>query len=232
VTKPDEQDAHIRDAQSDRQHRSLWRLGLVGVIVGGVGSVATVAALFGFGSSGSDDHASDADTMAVATSPASVPGATAPISTTSAVRTPFEYLSALAPLAGTGNLTVLPRDFRKNPAYARAIAIQCPSNNSGDKVREVTYSLRGRYTEFTATVQPDFTAEPDSHAHVFAVAAYRETDGTLTRRPVGQQLGATGTLSAPITADLEGAVEFTLQVRCEHPQGVVIISDGQLTRTS
>jgi hypothetical protein len=202
----------------------MWWLTFAGIAVTAVGSLAAAMALFGVGGAERPDPGTQADPPR-GTSPAAEPsGKSAPAAPS------FTYLSTVLPQAGAGNLISLPRDLRDDPAYARAVAVGCPSNGSTDKVREVTYPLRGRYLDFSATVRPAFTTEPDSRAHVFAVATYQEADGTVTRRAVGQQLGAAGTTTGPIEADIEGAVQLTLRVKCEHPEGMVIISDGRLIR--
>ena len=198
--------------QSARQHRQMWWLGVVGVLVTAAGSVAAVLA---------------------------VPGKQPDVRVEGRMETPpgtstggpraTVYVSTLRPETGASNLVALPRSLRNDPTYARAIAIRCPSNNSSDRMREITYSLRGRYLDFTARIEPFFATEPDSRVHVFAVAGRVERDGTLTRRQVGEQLDATGRAGAPLSAPVDGAAQLTLRVKCETPDGIVIVSDGHMT---
>jgi hypothetical protein len=144
----------------------------------------------------------------------------------------FTFLSTISPQAGAANLAELPRDLRDDPAYGRAIVITCPSNNSSDKLREVTYSLRGNYLDFTAVVKPVFKSYPDARAHVFVLAVRKQPDDRLVRTAAGEQLNATGQSTGPLAAEVEKADAMAIQVRCDHPDGVVIISDARLVRSS
>ena len=51
---------------------------------------------------------------------------------------------------------------------------------------------------------------------------------TLRTRAVHNATTAT---PASFTADLEGAEEVTVKVRCGHPEGVVILTGARLTRS-
>jgi hypothetical protein len=133
------------------------------------------------------------------------------------------YLDSQAAQAGAANLTALPSDLRGTPGYDQPVAVSCPTNQNGDQVREVTYSLRGRYRAFSATVRPYFGKHPDSRAHVYAIGGFKDRDGTVTRREQGRQLGATAAVPAPLTATVERAETLTLQVQCEDPDGVVVL---------
>jgi hypothetical protein len=138
------------------------------------------------------------------------------------------YLAELSPQSGGANLAELPRALNGKAGYGHLIVVRCPTNQSDDKVRAVTYPLRGRYLDFSATVRPYDTAVPDGHAYVTAVAGFKERDGTLTRQTAGTQFGATAAGAAPLSATVERAEELTIQVRCESPQGVVVLSDAKL----
>jgi hypothetical protein len=141
------------------------------------------------------------------------------------------YLADLGPPSGGANLAALPRALKGKAGYDHPIVVQCPTNQSDDKVRTVTYLLRGRYLDFAAAVRPYYTGEPDAHTYVTAVSGVKERDGTLTRRTAGSQLGATMAAPAPLAAAVDGVEEFTIQVRCESPQGVVVLTDASLTPT-
>jgi hypothetical protein len=123
----------------------------------------------------------------------------------------------------------MPRALAGQPDYPQPVAIACPSNQSGDQVREVTYLIRGRYVDFTGTVRPYFRTMPDARANVFIIAGFKERDGTLTRQERGRQLTATMQAPAPLAASVEGAEQLTLQIACEEPDGVVVIVDAALT---
>lgn len=138
------------------------------------------------------------------------------------------HLDTLAAQAGGANLVALPRELHDQPGYNRPVIVQCPSNENNDKVREVNYLLRGRYLTFSAMVRPFFATEQDAAAHVSVLAAVRERDGTLTWTARGNQFQAAMDRPAPVTADVEGAQEMSLQVRCEHPEGLIILTDAVL----
>jgi hypothetical protein len=148
---------------------------------------------------------------------------------TPAVPTPV-LLDTEAPQSGKANLTGLPRALANLAGYDHPIVVTCPTNQNDDQVREVTYLLRGRYLDFSATVRPYSTSRPDARANVYAIAGYRERDGTLTRQEKGRQLTAAMSAPKPLTASVERAEELTLQVRCEEPDGVVVLVGAGLTR--
>jgi hypothetical protein len=144
------------------------------------------------------------------------------------------YLNAQAPQSGKSYLVGLPRSLNGQPGLDHPVVVRCPTNQNDDQVHEVTYPLGGRYLTFSATVRPyvdpdqDPKPLPDSRATVFAIAGYRERDGTLTRQNKGRQEVATVTTPGPLTASVEGAEELTLQVRCEDPRGVVVLAGAVL----
>jgi hypothetical protein len=139
------------------------------------------------------------------------------------------YLADLSPQSGGGNLTVMPRALKGKAGYDHPIVVQCPTNQSDDKVRTVTYLLRGRYLDLAATVRPFYTGEPDARTFVTVVAATRERDGMLTRRTAGTQFAATMAAPARLAAAVDGAEEVTIQVQCEWPQGMVVLADASVT---
>lgn len=201
----------------------MWWLTVVGLLIAAVGSVAGVLALFPDRTPSVDATLSPVPGVTVG--PAT-PGTPATLPSTTPAET---FLSTLTPQAGMNNLVKVPQPFRADPAYGRAIAVQCPSNQNDDKLREVTYQVRGRYLSLAAVIQPSFLTHADAQVHVFVIAAYRQLDGTLDRREVGSQFGATGELTQPLRAGFDGAEELTIRVRCEDPDGVVIVQDARLT---
>ncbi|GAA1827870.1 hypothetical protein GCM10009682_53820 [Luedemannella flava] len=131
-----------------------------------------------------------------------------------------------------GQVAKLPRAFAGKAGFDGAVTVACPSNESDQPVREVTYLLHGRYLDLSATIQPSF-ADPDFRGQVTVDGVWRNPDGTVTRRTVG---GATtdGRATAALAGalDVEGAEKLVLVVDCDVPTGVVIIKDGRLTRVS
>ncbi|GAA4454576.1 hypothetical protein GCM10023170_046400 [Phytohabitans houttuyneae] len=114
--------------------------------------------------------------------------------------------------------------------YPHPVVIDCPTNQSDDKVREVTYELRGRYRTLSATVRPHYEEYPDSVTYVTAVGGFPQRDGVLSRREVGRQQFATMASPQALTAEVHGAAEVTIQIRCESPDGVVVLESARLTR--
>src|SRR5688500_10706430 len=155
---------------------------LIGTVITAIGATAALGSWLGWGASGEPAGGSSQVGAGVASGPvsAATTGAAPP------PNAPFEFLSTLSPTAGAVNLAQLPRAIRDDPAYARAIAISCPSNQSNDESREVTYPLRGRFVELSATVRPYLEHDAQARSFVYAVAVHKELDGTLTKREVGQ----------------------------------------------
>lgn len=142
---------------------------------------------------------------------------------------PPTFLDTLGPQIGQANLVELPRTLRGQPGYDHPVAIRCPSNQNDDQVTTVNYLLRGRHLDFSTDVRPYFTTQPDAQAQVFALIGVRQRDGSLTQTQQGYQYEATMTRPAPLTANVEGAEELILRVRCEHPEGMIILVNAQLT---
>jgi hypothetical protein len=198
----------------------MWRLTFVGIVVTAAVSVATFAGGYLIPGSSDGDPGRDGahDPSRPTSVRASAPGGPAPPAGV--------FLSSLDMTTGNANVTALPPVLRADPEFVRPVAISCPTNESNDKVREVAYSLRGRYSRFTGTVRPWFRTDPDARAQVATIAVVRQRDATVRRVPVGPAWEATGRQDQPVTAEVTGAEELTLQVRCERPDGVVIISHG------
>jgi hypothetical protein len=199
------------------------RWGLIAAAVGVV--VALLAWLFPDINSGEQTTPTGAGATTAA---APATGGTTTAGTTNP--SDLTYLDALAAQQGKFNLVGLPRALSGQPDYPHPVVITCPTNQNDDQVREVTYPLRGRYVGFSATVRPYFADQPDTRTNVYAIAGYLERDGTLTLREKGRQLTATMGAPAPLTASVDGAEELTIQVRCEEPDGVVVLVAPGLTR--
>lgn len=220
------------------ERRRMSRPEKIGVAVAVIGVIVALAAwLFPFqamnGGDGSPDQAGTPAGQSPSPAPnaADVVGATTQAPGGSAAPAPAAiHLTGLTPLAGRENIVELPRDLRGRPGYEHAVVVSCPSNQSDDKVRTVTYQLRGRYLDFAGTVQPHFGTDREAPARVRAMAGYRERDDTMTREVRGSQFNASMAATAPLEADVERAEELTLQVECGHPDGVVILTDARLLR--
>ncbi|GIF12080.1 hypothetical protein Ate01nite_21120 [Actinoplanes teichomyceticus] len=141
-------------------------------------------------------------------------------------------LDALDVAAGHANLAPVPPAVRDRPGFKdRPIAISCPSNQTGDLTREVTWLLRGRYLDFRADVHPYYPAGTDTAAatYVFAVTGTRRKTGDLTTAEAGRQQSATVTSAKPLTGGVGGAERLTIRVRCGNPNGVVVLTGATVT---
>ena len=211
--------------------------GLSGVIV------MLGAWLFPFSPTNGPSAAGNSPTTAVSSMPSPTVATTTPDPTTtrtadagsaapptpSGVPDEVVYLSGLAPQSGGANLTVLPRTLRGQPGYQHAVVIACPTNQSDDKERSVTYLLRGRYLDLSGTAVPAFSGDREATARVTVLTGLRERDDTMTWR---EQTARNSTMDKPagVTAEVAGAEELTLRVQCSHPEGVVVLADIRLTR--
>jgi hypothetical protein len=141
------------------------------------------------------------------------------------------YLNTLTPEEGRRYIAPLPDDLRRSPEHAHTLAMTCPSNETGDKVRELTYPLHQRYLALAGTVTARFPppASPtEPQVELASIANERQRDGTL--RAIGSESRrATASRPSPITMDLQGAEKLILRISCELPGGVVILADARLT---
>lgn len=200
----------------------MWRLNVVVLLVTIVG--VTVAVLTYLGLRPSDAQKGGA-------APGSTVSGTARTSTGPAV-VPAGNAVALSDLplqAGAANLVALPKALRDDAAFAGSLAINCPTNQSNDKSREVTYLLRRQHSEFTARIQSNFPSDPTLRATLTAIGGFKERDGTVTRRELAGAL-APGGQWATFSADVERVEELTLRAQCDEPGGVVIVNGGQVSR--
>jgi hypothetical protein len=212
--------------------REMRRAEKIGIWLGAVTLVATSAIAIGawWWPQDAEPAGSGTERTGAFTTPGPDPAAPATTTAAPAAGNPkTTYLADLGPQSGGANLATLPRALKGKAGYDRPIVVQCPTNQSDDKMRTVTYPLRGRYLDFAATVRPYYAGEPDTRTYVTAVSGVKERDGTLTRRTAGTQFGATMAVPAPIAAAVDGAEELTIQVQCESPEGVVVLTNASLT---
>jgi hypothetical protein len=209
----------VRSRQLSRAERWGIMVAVVGVVV------AVLAWWFPRSADGPPDPVASGAVSVPSTGPRP---ATAGPTGTGQPAAAVTYLNSQTAQAGAANLTALPRDLRNVPGYDQPVAVSCPTNQNGDQVREVTYSLRGRYLTFSATVRPYF-ADAASRAPVYAIGGFKERDGTVTKRELGRQLAATKAVPAPLSASVEHAETLTVQVECEDPDGVVVLVLAGLT---
>lgn len=140
------------------------------------------------------------------------------------------YAATLTPVSGA--LAKLPTTLHGQPGYGHPLVIDCPTNQTADKLRNVSFPLTRRYRSFTATVRPYYRLATDrpAAAQVTVLVGTRQVDDTVRTEQRGQR-AATMDAPAPVTADVEGGDELTLRVRCDVPDGVVVLVDAALTPT-
>jgi hypothetical protein len=220
-------------SQTRRRPSVATMLAVAGLVVAVVGVMVALAQWLNPRSpkDGADPAAVSTAGPSAGASGSATGGTVSPSSTGSAAPQtgpPFDYIDSLE--RESGDVAALPRQLKGKPGYDRAIVIACPTNQSSDKTREVTWLLHGRYLDLQATARPYFTADPQSATRVVVVAVTRERDGTLTRRQVGTQADATGRRTGPLSADVAGAEKLTVQVQCYDPRGWIILTDPRVTR--
>ncbi|MEH1013410.1 hypothetical protein V6U90_09885 [Micromonospora sp. CPCC 206060] len=141
------------------------------------------------------------------------------------------YLDALNPETGAGYLRPLPRALA-DAGLTHPVTVACPSNNTGDRARSVSYPLRRRYLDFSVTLRPHFAAPEDreSVVRVTAVVGVKQVDDTMTRQVRGTRSASSASPSQPLTFPVEGADELVLTIECDVPDGHVVLVGAELTR--
>lgn len=179
-------------------------------------------------SSDQSGQTSEQTTGGGATGQPTTPGGASPAATE------VRYLNTVRPEEGVRYIAPLPDGLAQSSGYAHALTIGCPSNQTGDKVRELTYSLDQRYQTFAGTVEARFAppaAEKDPEVELTSIADQRQRDGTL--RTTGQESRrATTGAPAPISLTVTGAEKLTVRISCEEADGVVILTEARLTRAA
>lgn len=145
-----------------------------------------------------------------------------------------EYLDGTGFPAESGGayLVSVPRAIRAADSSANhSIAVTCPTNQTGDQSRDITYVLHGRYLRFDAEVQPYYPPGSDtkSATYVTAMIGTTQKDGTLAITEAGRQQRATVIASAALTAPVENAEKLILRVQCGDPNGTIVLANARLT---
>jgi hypothetical protein len=150
---------------------------------------------------------------------------------TSPAAAQVQYLNSITPEEGSRYLAPLPAGLPRTSEYAHAATIACPSNQTGDTVRELKYPLNQRYLALAGTVTAQLkpsVSVPDPQVELTTIASERQRDGTL-RATGNESRRATGGHPSPITLAVAGAEKLTVRISCEVPDGVVILTDARLT---
>ncbi|MEU5950039.1 hypothetical protein ABZ793_31445 [Micromonospora sp. NPDC047465] len=158
-----------------------------------------------------------------------------PVATTSAAPTGAAgrtYLDTLTPETGGPYLQPLPRALTGRSDLPHPVVLSCPTNDGEDRSRSVSYPLKRRYLDFSASFRAWYPPgeDPESAVRISAVVTVREPDDTLTRQP---RPGRTTTMSRPaqpLSASVEGGDLLTLTVECDFGGGVAVLADAGLSR--
>jgi hypothetical protein len=210
-----------------------WDAGVRATIIGTVAGVLSLAIAFAAWQWPRSPDSQPKD------GPTTVSGANPPIGSAAAApggSAAVEYLDggAFPAESGGANLVSLPRAIRDDGTYKpHAVAITCPSNETGDQVHDVTYPVQGRYVQFDADVHPYYPpgADARSATYVSVLKGVRQRDGDLRITEVGAQKQATAAQPAPLTAAVDDAEKITLRVQCADPNGTVVLTNARLTGT-
>lgn len=124
-------------------------------------------------------------------------------------------------------MTALP-DGVSAADYSHPVAVACPSNQTGDQVRTLTYDLDRRFRTFTATVSGRAAKGDGDAIEVRVFTKSRQKDDTFKTLEAGSQRGAVNRAGRPLSAQVTGADQLLVDVRCHRPGGVVILDRALL----
>jgi hypothetical protein len=142
-----------------------------------------------------------------------------------------KHLDTFSPESGGSSLVAVPRQARGAVGPGgHPVSISCPSNQTGDQERSVTYLLQGRYLGLEAEVRPYYPegADTRSATYVTALTGTLGRDGDLTITEAGKQQRATAQQPQQLSATIDGAEKLTLRVQCGDPTGTVILVGARL----
>jgi len=158
---------------------------------------------------------------ATATTPATAaPAGTAPPA--AGTGTPLDGISRIG-----GEVTALPEDVSAAD-YSRPVAVECPSNNTGDQSRTLTYDLDRKFRTFTATVSAWAKAGDGDAIEVRVFTKIRQPDDTFETREAGATQGAVNKPGQALSAKVSGVDQLLVEVGCHKPGGVVILDRALL----
>jgi len=158
---------------------------------------------------------------AAATTPATAaPAGTAPPA--AGTGTPLDGISRIG-----GEVTALPEDVSAAD-YSRPVAVECPSNQTGDQTRTLTYDLDRKFRTFTATVSGWAETGDGDAIEVRVFTKTRQKDDTFETREAGATQGAVNKPGQALSAKVSGVDQLLVEVGCHKPGGVVILDRALL----
>jgi hypothetical protein len=126
-----------------------------------------------------------------------------------------------------GAVAALPDDVAATD-YARPVAVECPSNDTGDQTRTLTYDLDRRFRTFTATVSGWAEARDPDPIEVRVYTKTRQQDDTFRTLEAGAQRSIVNQAGRVLSAKVTGADQLLVEVACHRPGGVVILDAAAL----
>ena len=194
---------------------------LSAVVVALLAIVVTVFGIKFYNDSNNKDD-TPAPATAGATTPATVPTADPTIEPTAASG---RFLAEVTRIGGVP--AELPDDL--DPAkFPHAIVAECPSNQTGQTARSLTYDLDRRYRTFTATVTGwADTKDPDAIL-VRVSTRTKQIDDTFITTQQATVGGVVNGAPVALTAKVKDANEIVLEIECHRPKGFVILSEAQV----
>jgi hypothetical protein len=228
------------DGSAPRRHKRLLDRGtwteLGGVLVA---LLAVMVTVFGIKFYGDDEPAKGSNATAVnppARSATTVPPGTAPPPGATSPQAGVA-LDTLSPVGGRA--IPLPGSLDRSK-YPNAVAIGCPSNQTGDDTATLKYDLFRRYHGLTATITGWSHGNEPFGVRLRVFAGTQQPDDQMLREQRLEQAVTVNGAAAPIRIDLAaagdagrdgaGADQLELEIACDQPHDVVILADAVLTR--
>jgi hypothetical protein len=142
-------------------------------------------------------------------------------------QTGVTYLDTLTPIIGGSRLTAVPAAGAGD--FSRAIAIKCPTNQTGDKRADVTFELRRRFGTFTTTIfgYQEPAAPNQLRLTVFHDPPDRQPGGPDPVESQSVQL-AIGE-NKPLNAGVSATFNLRLSLVCDDPRSLVILNQATLS---
>ena len=213
----------VQQSRARRRRRLKWEfvIGAAGLAVAAAAAVPSYLEL----NRHTDEATPPAPPVPTTTPGTPTPGPPGPSATPSRTG---NHLDALQVEAGQANLGPLPPALRGQPGYDRPVVITCPSNAGADTYRDVTYLIKERYVDLSATVRPYFpdADDRDSKVYVATYVSLPQRDGTLAVNARGTQREALMGAPRLLDSDVSGAEKLTIRVQCEAPHGWVVLTGG------
>jgi hypothetical protein len=196
-------------------------------LAGGV-SLMLVAA--GLGVTAMQGPENQPTTIGTTTPPTSITSPKSPTPLTTAITAVYLDSGRFPPTSGGDRIVDVPREIEGKEGYkTHPIAIRCPTNEMDDQSSVVTFSLRGRYGQFIATVHPFYppTANQQAATHFAVTVAGSPLSNNRVISEAARQNDATPTNAQAVVAAMAGAETMTLRIQCADPAGTIVLTDAR-----